>query len=34
MEPFNLTLWIPAMFFLALAGIGLMFAFIIACDRV
>lgn len=30
----NLTLWIPAMFLLGLATLGLMFAFVTACDRV
>jgi hypothetical protein len=30
----NLTIWIPAMVALALVGIALMFAFVIACDRV
>jgi hypothetical protein len=30
----NLILWIPAMILLGLATLGLMFAFISACDRV
>ena len=31
---FDLTVWLPAMFLLGLAALGLMFAFIAACDRV
>jgi hypothetical protein len=36
MDPagFNLTLWLPALFLLGLAGMLLMFAFVAACDRV
>ncbi len=30
----NLTVWLPAMFLLGLATLGLMFAFVIGCDRV
>lgn len=30
----NLTLWIPAMILLGLATLGLMFAFVRACDKV
>lgn len=30
----NLTIWIPAMLVLGLAGLGLMFAFVIACEKV
>jgi len=30
----ELTVWIPAMVVLGLATLGLMFAFIVACDRV
>jgi hypothetical protein len=30
----DLTVWLPAMFVLGLAGMGLMFAFIVACDHV
>jgi hypothetical protein len=30
----ELTTWLPAMFALGLAGLGLMFAFVYACDRV
>ena len=31
---FDLSVWLPAMFLLGLAALGLMFAFIAACDRV
>ena len=34
MEPFNLTVWLPAVFALGLAALGLMFAFTAACDKV
>jgi hypothetical protein len=30
----NLAVWLPAMFLLGLAGLGLMFAFLAACDKV
>jgi len=30
----DLTLWIPALVFLGLATLGLMFAFVAACDKV
>jgi hypothetical protein len=30
----NLTIWLPSMFILGLVGMGLMFAFMAACDRV
>jgi hypothetical protein len=30
----DLTIWLPAMLVLGLAGLGLMFAFVAACDRV
>lgn len=30
----DLTIWIPAMAVLALAAMGLMFAFVVACERV
>lgn len=30
----NLTLWIPALVLLGLLTLGLMFAFVAACDRV
>jgi hypothetical protein len=30
----NLYVWLPAMFLLGLAAMGLMFAFVIACDKV
>jgi hypothetical protein len=34
MEPFNLTLWLPALFVLGLAAMSLLFAFVVACNRV
>jgi len=30
----NLAIWLPAMLILGLAGLGLMFAFVAACDKV
>jgi hypothetical protein len=30
----NLTIWIPAMLILGLVTLGLMFAFLAACERV
>jgi hypothetical protein len=30
----DLTLWLPLTFVLGLVTLGLMFAFVIACDRV
>jgi hypothetical protein len=30
----NLTIWLPAMFLLGLATLGLMFAFTAGCDKV
>jgi hypothetical protein len=30
----DLTIWLPAMFVLGLAIMGLIFAFVIACERV
>lgn len=30
----NLTVWLPAMFLLGLATIGLMFAFLAGCEKV
>jgi hypothetical protein len=34
-EPFmDLAIWIPALLLLGLAGLGLMCAFIIACEKV
>ncbi len=32
--PMNLTIWLPALFFLGLATLGLMFLFLAGCDRV
>jgi hypothetical protein len=34
MEPFDLTIWLPALFLLGLVTLGLMFAFEKACERV
>jgi hypothetical protein len=30
----DLTIWIPGFFLLGLAGMGLMFGFVAACDKV
>ena len=30
----NLTTWLPALFAVGIAGLALMFAFIVACDKV
>jgi len=30
----DLTTWLPAMFVLGLAALGLMFAFVVACEKV
>ena len=30
----NLVIWIPGLFLLGLATLGLLFAFVAACDRV
>jgi hypothetical protein len=30
----NLTIWIPALVLLGLVTLGLMFAFIVGCDKV
>ena len=30
----NLWIWLPAMFLLGLAGMGLCYAFIDACDKI
>jgi hypothetical protein len=30
----NLTIWLPALFLLGLATMGLLFAFVAACERV
>ena len=34
MTPFNLAVWLPAIFLLGLATLALMFAFVWACDKV
>lgn len=33
-QPFDLNVWLPAMFILGLVTMGLMFAFVAACDKV
>jgi hypothetical protein len=30
----DLTIWLPAMFFLGLATLGLLTAFVVACDKI
>jgi len=30
----NLVVWLPAMFLLGVGGLGLCFAFMVACERV
>jgi hypothetical protein len=34
MQPFDLAVWLPALFVLGLVTMGLMFAFVVACDKV
>jgi hypothetical protein len=34
MEPFNLAIWLPAMFLLGIVTMGLIFAFVFGCDKV
>lgn len=34
MEPLNLTIWLPALFLLGMATLGILFAFVYACERV
>jgi hypothetical protein len=34
MEPMNLATWLPALFALGVALLGLMFAFVFACEKV
>jgi hypothetical protein len=34
MEAMDLTIWLPALFGLGLAVMGLMFAFVAGCDKV
>jgi hypothetical protein len=34
MAPFELGVWLPALFVLGLVTMGLMFAFLAACDKV
>jgi hypothetical protein len=32
--PMDLTVWLPALFLLGLAALGLMYAFTVACEKV
>jgi hypothetical protein len=34
MEPFDPYVWIPALVLLGLATLGLLFAFVVACEKV
>jgi hypothetical protein len=34
MEPFNLAIWLPALFLLGVVTMALLFAFILGCDKV
>jgi hypothetical protein len=34
MQPFDLATWLPGLFLLGLLTMGLMFAFVVACDKV
>jgi hypothetical protein len=34
MQPFDLTVWLPGLFLLGIVTMGLMFAFVAACDKV
>jgi hypothetical protein len=34
MEPFNLAIWLPAMFLLGVATMSLLFAFVVGCEKV
>jgi hypothetical protein len=34
MEPFDLNVWLPAMFLLGLLTMGLMFVFVAACEKI
>jgi hypothetical protein len=34
MEPFNLAVWLPALFALGLVALLLLFAFMVGCARV
>jgi hypothetical protein len=33
-ESFNLVIWLPGLFLLGIATLGVLFAFVVACDRV
>jgi hypothetical protein len=34
MEPFNLTIWLPALFLLGVVMMALLFAFVVGCEKV
>jgi hypothetical protein len=34
MQPFDFAVWLPAMFALGIVVMGLMFAFVSACEKV
>jgi hypothetical protein len=34
MQPFDLTTWLAGLMLLGLVTMGLMFAFVVACDKV
>jgi hypothetical protein len=34
MEPFDLALWLPALFLLGVVTMALLFAFVIGCEKV
>jgi hypothetical protein len=34
MEPLNLAVWLPALLLLGLTTFGLLFAFVVACEKV
>jgi hypothetical protein len=34
MEPFNLAIWLPALFLVGFATMALLFAFVIGCEQV
>jgi hypothetical protein len=33
-EPFDLAIWLPAMFLLGVATMALLFAFVVGCEKV
>ncbi len=34
MEPFNLAVWLPALFLLGVGTMALRFAFVVGCEKV